>query len=123
MAYRNFEELKVWQEGKSLAADIFKMWESLDNRGYYGLQDQMQRAAISIPSNIAEGSERKSAAEFVRYLFIAKGSTAELRTQLCVFKELTISKGVDVDGFVERTKIMSRMLQKLISSVCSHRNE
>jgi len=80
MNEKNFENLEVWQEGKNLAVDIIKMWEAIDSRGYFGLRDQMQRSAVSIASNIAEGRERKSAVEFMRFLYIAKGSVGELRT-------------------------------------------
>lgn len=110
-------DLEVWQLGKDLAVDVFKLWETLDSRGYFGLRDQMQRAAVSIPSNIAEGSERKSATEFVRYLYIAKGSAAELRTQFYIMSDLLIAKDVDIAGFIERTDMISRKIQRLISAV------
>lgn len=117
MGKRNFEDLIIWQDGKVLAVDIFKMWKRIDNRGYFSLQDQMQRSAVSIPSNIAEGSERKSAAEFIRYLYIAKGSAAELRTQLLIFDELEISDGINVPVLIERTLKLSKQISRLISSI------
>lgn len=113
----NFEELEVWREGKDIAVDIIKMWKGIDNRGYFGLQDQMQRSAISISSNIAEGKERRTVTEFARFLFIAKGSVAELRTQLYIFRELEISKSIDVSSFIERTLVLSRKISRLISSL------
>jgi four helix bundle protein len=117
MGYRNFEDLEVWKEGKSLAIDVFQLWQRVVKRGYFALQDQMQRSAVSIPSNIAEGSERRTAAEFMRYLYIAKGSAAELRTQFSIFRELDIAKDLDVETFIERTRILSRKLSRLISAV------
>ena len=122
MAKNNFKDLEIWQEGKKLAVDIFRIWEELDSRGHFGLRDQMQRAAVSIPSNIAEGSERKSAIEFIRYLYISKSSAAELRTQLYIFKELIVAKNIDVDGLVERTDMISRKIQRLISVISSGRS-
>ena len=121
MGKLDFEDLEIWREGKALAVDVIKMWEGLDGRGYFGLQDQMQRSSVSIPSNIAEGSERKSATEFIRYLYIAKASAAELRTQLYVFSELNIAKGVDVESMIERTLSLSRKTQRLISVVSEGR--
>ena len=117
MERMNFLDLEVWQEGKALAVDIIKMWECLDSRGYFSLQDQMQRSAVSISSNIAEGRERKSVVEFERFLFIAKGSVAELRTQLLIFDHLDISKDIDVDSFVKRTIVLSKKISRLISSL------
>ena len=121
MANSNFQDLEVWQESKALATDIFKLWQRTDNRGYFSLQDQMQRSALSVPSNIAEGSERKSAIEFTRYLYIAKGSIAELRTQLYIFSELNISNNVDVSGYIERSLIISRKISRLISAISTGR--
>ena len=122
MGKTNFKDLEIWQEGKKLAVDILKMWEKLDGRGHFGLKDQMQKSAVSIPSNVAEGSERKSATEFMRYLYIAKGSAAELRTQLYILKELKIAKSVDIDEFVEKTDMLSRKIQRLISVISSNRS-
>jgi len=74
-----FEDLQVWKEGMQLAIKIYNF---LANCSDFGLRNQMQRAAVSIPSNIAEGYERNSNKEFIQHLFIAKGSCAELRTQI-----------------------------------------
>lgn len=114
---KNFMDLDVWREGKSLAVDLYRLLEEIDVRGYYALKDQMLRAAVSIPSNIAEGKERETSKEFVRYLYMAKGSSGELRTQLLIFRELSISQVTDVDQFIERTDKLSRMLSSLITAV------
>ena len=78
-----FEDLNVWIEGMNLAVDIYK---SFVNCKDFGFRDQIRRSAVSIPSNISEGYERQSNKEFIRFLFIAKGSVAELRTQLYLAK-------------------------------------
>ena len=78
MAHASFEKLEVWQRACRLAVAVYKVMTGCPD---YGLKDQMTRAAVSIASNIAEGAERQSAKEFVRFLYIAKGSAAELRTQ------------------------------------------
>ncbi|GAA5481040.1 four helix bundle protein [Haloferula sargassicola] len=77
----NFEELEVWKRSSRLAVDVLAL---IDPIKLYALRDQMARSCISIPSNIAEGSERESNREFRRFLAIAKGSAAELRTQLYI---------------------------------------
>ncbi len=84
----SFKDLKVWQQGKSLAVEIYRLTAAETFRFDYGLRDQMRRAAVSIPSNIAEGDERDTDKEAVRFFYIAKGSVAELNTQLIIAKEI-----------------------------------
>ena len=79
MAYQSFEELDVWQRACALVINIYS--ELKDSRNY-GFREQISRAAVSIPSNIAEGAERNSNKEFKLFLGYAKGSAAEVRTQL-----------------------------------------
>lgn len=82
-----FEDLHVWKEGMQLTNQLYR---ELDNCRNYGLRDQIQRAATSIPSNLTEGFERDSNKEFIRFLYIAKSSAGELRTQLYLCKALGI---------------------------------
>lgn len=121
MTNSNFQDLEVWKDGKILAVKIFKTWESIDNRGFLSLQDQMQRSATSIASNIAEGSERQSATEFMRYLYIAKASVAELRTQLHIFKELKIAQNIDVEKIIGETICLSKRISRLITAVSKNK--
>ena len=114
---RSFEDLEVWQDSKQLAVDIIRAWNKIDNRGYFSLKDQMQRSAISVPSNIAEGSERKSVAEYLRFLYISKGSIAELRTQLIITSNLGLFRDELVSGFLEEALIISKRIGALISSI------
>ena len=108
-----FEDLHVWQEGISLATKIFK---ELQDCTEYELRDQLQKSAISISSNIAEGYERNSNKEFVRFLNISKSSTGELRTQLYLCKDLDIIEEGKCDDFIEQTRKISAMLYNLIKS-------
>ncbi|HEY1173685.1 MAG TPA: four helix bundle protein [Verrucomicrobiae bacterium] len=87
MAFQSFEKLEVWKRSCRLAVDVNKAL--LDSRNF-ALRDQMIRASISIPSNIAEGHERDSRADFIRFLRIAKGSSAELRTQCYLARKLDV---------------------------------
>lgn len=72
-----FEDLDVWKEGVRLSVDIYQILKDCRD---YGFKDQVQRSVVSIPSNISEGFERKGNKEFIQFLYIAKGSCAELRT-------------------------------------------
>ena len=78
----NFKELKIWQKGRELVSEIYTLTKSLPKDEQYGLISQMRRAAISIPSNIAEGSGKGSDKEFCRFLDITNGSACELETQI-----------------------------------------
>ena len=81
-ASNSFRDLIVWQKAMELARQVYSLTRHLPKEERYGLSDQMRRAAVSIPSNIAEGQARDSRKEFLNFLSIAKGSNAELNTQL-----------------------------------------
>lgn len=81
MPYHSFEDLKVWKTACNLAVTIYDSFKTCRD---YGLKDQITRSAVSVASNIAEGAERDSGPDFIRFLNIAKGSAAELRTQLYI---------------------------------------
>ena len=83
----------------------------------YGLRDQMTRAAVSVASNIAEGAERDSKAEFIRYLHIAKGSAAELRTQIYIACRVGILSEQEQDQIADELKRISSMIHGLIKSI------
>jgi four helix bundle protein len=85
---RSYRELKVWQKGIELVKMVYGLTQGFPKSETYGLASQMQRAAVSIPSNIAEGQGRQHTGEFRQFLHIAIGSAAELDTQLVVAVEL-----------------------------------
>jgi four helix bundle protein len=114
MAYKSFEDLEVWQSACRISVRIYGI---LKNCRDYGIKDQMTRAAVSIASNIAEGAERNSKKEFIHFLHIAKGSSAELRTQLYIAGEIGI---IDLDvqkELLEDLVILSKKLHSLIRSI------
>jgi four helix bundle protein len=84
----NFKELKVWQKSKDLAVKIYKITDDGKLSKDFGLKDQMQRSAVSVPSNIAEGDELNTDKQSIRHFYIAKGSLAELRTQIIIANEI-----------------------------------
>ena len=114
MSYVSFEDLEVWKRACRLAVQIYDIMKDCKD---YGLKDQMSRAAVSIASNIAEGAERGSKAAFVRFLNIAKGSSAELRTQLYVVAKIgaIIPEGRTKE-LISELKQISNMLHGLIKS-------
>ena len=114
MAYQSFEDLEVWQRGCRLSVDIFRVFE---NCRKYSLKDQIERAGLSIPSNIAEGSERGSTKDFAHFLNFSKGSCAELRAQLYIARKLTVLDRNDFERLVSETKEVSAMLEGLRRSV------
>ena len=116
MAYGSFEELEVWQRSCSLAVRLYKV---LDECRDYSLKDQITRAAVSIASNIAEGAERGSAADFIRFLHIAKGSAAELRTQLYIAREIGVIAEQIQKELNHEVVSISKMLHGLIKSLKS----
>ena len=85
---RSFEDLLVWQKGIALAKRIYEITAQGALQKDFGLKDQLQRAAVSIPTNIAEGFERASTREYIHFLVIAKGSAGELRSLLQVALEI-----------------------------------
>ena len=110
----NFENLDVWKRSCRLSVEL---WQLLKNSNEYWLKEQMLRSALSIPSNIAEGCERNSKAEFKRFVNIAKGSAAELRTQVYIAIETGVLKKESIERFIEELKAITKMLQALINSL------
>ena len=92
---KSFRDLNIWQKGIDLVKDIYKETQHFPKEEVYGLTNQLRRAAISIPSNIAEGHIRQHRAEFRQFLSVALGSLAELETQLIISREL------NYDGLVK----------------------
>ena len=95
----------------SLAKGIYKLTADFPKEETYGLVSQIRRAAVSIPSNIAEGAARNSNKEFIQFLYVSLGSLAELETQLLLSKELRFLKTEEMNGSIERIR---RMLLGLI---------
>jgi four helix bundle protein len=114
MAYRSFEELDIWKRACRLAV---RTYEILKDCRDYGLKDQMTPAVVSIASNIAEGAERNSKTEYIRYLHIAKGSSAKLRTQVYIAQQIGIYPDTQAAEFIAELKEISAMLHGLIKSL------
>lgn len=88
MKYKSFEELPVWQAAIELARHTYSFTEHPAFRGHAGLRDQLERAALSVSNNIAEGFERGSTNELLAFLYIARGSAGEVRSMLCLLERV-----------------------------------
>ncbi|UFS62273.1 four helix bundle protein [Sulfurimonas sp. HSL-3221] len=110
----NFQELDVWKRAKNLSVDIYRLTLSPAFEKDYGLKDQIRRAAVSVPSNIAEGDERETNKEAVRFFYIANGSLAEVKTQLIIAYELSYLEADLYTKRLEECHTLSKMLKQLI---------
>lgn len=88
MTYERFEQLPVWQAGMTLTERVFKLTEDKSFRYKGDLRSQLQRAALSVPNNVAEGFERGTTQELISFLYIARGSAGEVRSMLCLAERL-----------------------------------
>jgi four helix bundle protein len=113
----SYRDLKVWQLGVELSIEVYRLTSSFPKSEQYGLTSQLRRAAVSIASNIAEGHARKSQVELRRYLNIAKGSLAELETQLIIAKELGFASIADIEKVMSIAENESRMISGLMRSI------
>jgi four helix bundle protein len=113
----NFENLKVWHRAIELAVSIYKLTD--ENKLFqkdFGLKDQMRRASVSISSNISEGDELGTDKQAIRQFYIAKGSTAELYTQIIIADKIGYLKDPEKDYLTNECKGISGMLTNLIKS-------
>lgn len=112
----SFTDLHTWQEGHKFVVQIYEMAKTLPATEVYGLKSQMQRAAISITSNIAEGFSRSSFADKLHFYHMSKGSLTELQNQLLIARDVGYSPGNLFDDLATQSKSVQRLLIGLIRS-------
>ena len=117
--FKTFEEINAWQNARELVKDVYAMTGSGDFSKDYGLKDQIQRASISICSNIAEGFERRGNKEFINFLWIAKGSAAEVCSQLYNARDLGYITDKGFKVMYDSSKQIGGMLFNLITTLSS----
>ena len=110
----SYLDLKVWQEGRKLATLIYLESRKFPKHEQYGLSDQMRRASVSAPSNIAEGFGRATAKEKNQFYYIAKGSLAELETQLYIAFDVGYIDNAKLENLLQQASLVHRLLQGLI---------
>ena len=105
----NLKELKIWNKAIDLAVDVYKATSTFPTDERFGLTSQSRRAAVSIPSNIAEGAGRNSVKEFNNFLGIANGSSYELQTQLVIANKLAILESEILDPLLDQIDELQKM--------------
>ena len=123
MTQRFFKDLKVWQKSVDLAVMVHRAVKLLPREELYSLSDQMRRAVISIPSNIAEGQQRNSTREFIHFLYIAKGSLGELETQLILCERFGYLSSKDTQPIFVQLNDVGKLLNGLINSMQQNREQ
>lgn len=113
----NFKELLVWQKSIDFVTEIYRTTETFPKTEIYGLVSQIRRAAVSIPSNIAEGNSRRSKPDYLQFLKISRGSCAEVETQLIISKNLNFLNESEYLELNERIIEISKMLNGLINAL------
>ena len=119
---RNYRELIVWQDAIKIAKAVYQLTGKFPKQEMYALADQLRRASVSVPSNIAEGQARKSPGDFRRFLHIALGSLAEVDTQLVLAQEFGYLNKEDVDPIDEQIQNLRKKLYALINTLPSTTN-
>ncbi len=116
-AVKSYRDLIVWQKSKAVVVKIYSLTNSFPEKEKYGLSSQINRSAVSVPSNIAEGFGRHIMTEYIRFLRIAIGSLYELKTQIDIAFDLKYVSENDWNELEELTLEIERMLNSLISSL------
>jgi four helix bundle protein len=117
MDSKNFRDLRVWQLGMQLTEEVYRLSQQFPKCEVYGLVSQIQRAAVSVPANIAEGHAIGSTKDFLRHLGIAQGSLAELETHLMLAERIKYSKTEQITPILDHCAEEARMLRSLRKSV------
>ena len=113
----SYKDLVVWQKAMELVIEIYKLTEDFPRVDAYGIVSQMQRASVSIPSNLAEGQKRGHKKEFLHFLYISYGSGAELETQLKICQRLHKIKELDYNRITLKLSEIMKMLNGLINAL------
>ena len=117
MVVKSYQDLIVWQKAMNVATMIYSLVKKLPKEELFALSDQMRRAAVSIPSNIAEGQARNSTREFLQFLAIARGSKAELETQLLLCVQVNYLAPTDISEVMEQLQEVGKMLHALTKTL------
>jgi four helix bundle protein len=114
---KSFRDLKIWHKGIDMVKDIYQETRDFPKEEIYGLTSQIRRAAISIPSDIAEGHIRQYRAEFKQFLSVALGSLAELETQIMISKELNYISTEKTKNSIDKMSSLGKMIRSLIKEL------
>ena len=113
----SYRDLEVWQKAMDMVTACYRMTATFPKSEVYGLSSQIQRAAVSLPANIAEGHQRKHSKEFIQFLSIASGSLAELETHIYIAQRLEYIDKKQLNNLLDKTSEIGRMLNGLRKSI------
>ena len=113
----DYRELKVWQKSMDLVTEVYQVTASFPSEERFGLSSQMRRAAVSVPSNIAEGHGRKATGAYLNHLSISYGSLMELETQLQIALRLEFISAIATSALLDKTTEIAKMLNGLKKSL------
>ena len=122
MAVKDYKELIVWQKAMMVAEQVYVLVKKLPREELFALSDQMRRCAVSIPSNIAEGQERNTTADFLRFVGMAQGSRSELETQLLLYERVGYLKREDTEVCLGLLKEIGKMLNTIVSRLSNNKS-
>ncbi|OHB77451.1 MAG: four helix bundle protein [Planctomycetes bacterium RBG_16_55_9] len=117
MKVKDYKELKVWQKGIEIVDKVYRLTAKFPKEELYGLTLQMRKAAVSIPSNIAEGFMRGHTKEYIQFLYLSLGSCAELDTQLIIAQRRNYMTKAELDDLAEDLNHESRMLMNMLKTL------
>lgn len=117
MRAHDYRELIMWQKSHSLSLEIYRLTKHFPASELYGLANQLQRAAVSVPSNIVEGYERGTNKDFRQFLYIARGSVGEVRAQLEIAKDLSYITEQEYESVYELSTEVHKMLNAFIKKI------
>ena len=118
---KGFRDLRVWQCGMELVEEVYRLTRGFPKEELYGLTSQLRRAAVSIPSNIAEGQTRKHVKEFLQFLSTAQGSLAEVQTQIELAGRLKYLSAEQIEPALERADSLAKQLYALQNSLADRK--
>lgn len=116
---RDYRDLRIWQHAMGLVTAIYELTATFPTEERYGLTSQLRRAAVSVPSNIAEGNKRGATKEYIRFLRIAIGSLGEVETQLRIACNVGLVAEADILSLLENASVISRGILALERSLSS----
>lgn len=116
---KSYQDLRIWKQAIELVKSVYQLTRKLPKSELYGLASQMQRAAVSVPSNIAEGHNRLHEREFVQFLNISLGSCGELETQLILIRELGLSDAKECNELLEFVNSEAKQIRALLNRIAS----
>ena len=123
MTIQSFRDLRVWQSGMDLVVGVYELTRTLPRSEVYGLSSQIQRAAVSVPANIAEGHSRRNLREYLNFLSIARGSLAEVETYLELMGRLSYAPPEQTQPLLDLAASVSRQLVALRDSLSTRLQE